>query len=110
MPFVRREVIGALVAAAALVACATGPAPTSGRPEDDRAFMGWLTNLEAQLAADPTAKAMAVQRGPQTDEYRRRLHDAYRHKTTRDQLTEWLVARYPGNRYEVNYIVERLPR
>ena len=73
-------------------------------------FQAWLRNLDDQMAADPYYKPIPVRGTVATREYLDQVHAAYRKRITPDQLVAWLINRYPGQRYEAEFIAQRLPR
>lgn len=109
MPLTRRLLLATLPAAA-LTACAGDPATAPAAPADDRIFQAWYRNLQDQMRADPYYKPIPVRGTVATQEFNTKLHDAYRKRITPDALVEWLIGRYPGQRYEAEFIAHRLPR
>jgi len=108
MPFTRRLLLAALPAV--LAACAGDPSTAPAAPADDRVFQAWYRNLQDQMQADPYYKPIAVRGTVATREFETKLHDAYRKRVTPDALVEWIITRYPGQRYEAEFIAHRLPR
>ena len=96
---------------AVLAACASAPDPNApASPADDRVFQAWLRNLDEMMQADPYCKPLPIRGTVATQEYVERVHAAYRKRITPDNLVEWLINRYPGQRYEAEFIAQRLPR
>jgi len=91
-----------------------GCASTSNDPRataavEDKQFNAWFDNLVNQIKADPKYKRIPIETKAKQNEFLVWLHDAYRKKTSKQELTKKINSAYPGHAYEASFIASKLP-
>ncbi|AHG65388.1 hypothetical protein [Advenella mimigardefordensis] len=76
---------------------------------DDKQFNDWYNQLLTQIKADSNYKRMPIDTKRQELESYVWFHEAYRKQITKEELARRLNTSYPNHKYEVNFIVSRLP-
>ena len=77
--------------------------------EADKPFMDWLEKLMQQVQANPNYRRMPIDTQVQKDQFIVWLHDAYRHRISKQEFARRVNAAYPGHQNESAFIVSKLP-
>jgi hypothetical protein len=101
--------VSSLGAGLAVQGCASSADPRVQAAVEDKPFYAWFTGLSEQIKADPHYKRMPINTSERENEFMQWLHDAYRQKISKQEFVGRLDNRYPGHRYETNFIAARLP-
>jgi len=92
-----------------LQGCASTADPRLSAAVDDKPFYAWFNNLTSQVQADSKYKRIPLDTPEQSSEFMGWLHDAYRHRITKQEFAERVRNRYPNHEYETSFIMSRMP-
>lgn len=76
---------------------------------EDKPFYDWFNKLTSQVETDPKYKRIPIDTEAQQNEFLVWLHDAYRHRISKQEFASRVNAQYPNHDYETSFIVSRLP-
>lgn len=77
--------------------------------EADKPFVDWSNKLTSQIKADSKYKRIPLDTTAQQNEFVVWMHNAYRHRITKQEFASWVNSHYLNHRYETAFIVARLP-
>ncbi|ADP17071.1 putative lipoprotein 10 [Achromobacter xylosoxidans A8] len=89
----------------------------SSQPEDprvvaaevDKPFTDWMNQLLGQVEANPNYRRIPLDTKAQQDQFLVWLHDAYRHRITKQEFTSRVTSQYPGHQNEAAFVASKLP-
>lgn len=89
--------------------CATNQAPRIAAAVEDKPFQDWLDQLISQIKGSPHYKRIPIDTAEQQNEFLVLLHDAYRHRISKQDFAQRVNNQYPDHQSETSLIVSRLP-
>jgi len=108
---------GLVLAAAVALSLPLVQGCVSNQPEDprvvaaevDKPFTDWTNRLLEQVQANPNYRRLPIDTKAQQDQFLVWLHDAYRHRITKQEFANRVNGEYPGHQNETAFIVSKLP-
>ncbi len=83
--------------------------PRVAAAEVDKPFRDWMDRLLDQVEANPDYRRIPLDTKAQQDQFLVWMHDAYRHRITRQEFASRVSSEYPDHRNEAAFIASKLP-
>lgn len=89
--------------------CAAKQDPRITAAVEDKSFQDWFDQLIGQIKANPQYKRIPIETEAQQNEFLALLHDAYRHRISKQEFAQRVNSQYPNHQSETSFIVSKLP-